>query len=78
MNQTTYTPLGRAIAASLLLHAAVFAFGAQLLGALPKIARPVDTTLHVRLAAVELVQPAPAPQPELPGHGAPGTFPSPA
>ncbi len=65
MNQTTYTPLGRAIAASLLLHAAVFAFGAQLLGVLPKIARPVEPTLHVRLAAVELVQPAPAPQPEL-------------
>ncbi len=66
MNHATYNPLGRAVAASLVLHAAVFVFGAQLLAVLPKVARPADAALRVRLAQAEPIQaPAPAAQPEL-------------
>lgn len=66
MNHTTTPALYRALAASLLLHATVFAFGAQLLANLPKIARPGAATLKVRLIEPETVQlAAPAPQPEL-------------
>lgn len=71
MNHTTYNPLGRAVAASLLLHAAVFAFGAQLLAVLPKIARPVHLPLKVRLAdpvSVEATVPAPQPELRMPEH----------
>lgn len=71
MIHTTYNPLGRAVAASLVLHAAVFAFGAQLLGALPKIARPADAALKVRLAdpvPVEAIVPVPQPELRMPEH----------
>ena len=66
MNHTTTPALYRALAASLLLHAIVFAFGSQLLANLPKIARPGAASLKVRLIEPQTVQLAvPAPQPGL-------------
>lgn len=62
MNHTDTSSLVRAVAASLFLHAAVIAFGAQLTSALPKIVRPAATKLSVRLAEPVFV---PAPQPQL-------------
>jgi protein TonB len=55
-----WVPLARALALSLVLHAAVLAGGLRLGALLPAIARPSAPALEVRLA-----DPLPAPQPEL-------------
>jgi periplasmic protein TonB len=60
MNPDICYPLARALALSLVLHAALLASGARLAALLPSIARPPDLTLKVRLA-----DPLPAPRPEL-------------
>jgi protein TonB len=62
MNPETRYPLARALALSLVLHAALLASGARLSALLPSVARPPDLTLKVRLADP---LPVPAPQPEL-------------
>ena len=62
MNPNPCRPLARALALSLVLHAALLATGARLASLLPSVARPADTTLKVRLAEPLAV---PAPQPEL-------------
>lgn len=64
MNPNPCRPLARALALSLVLHAALLATGARLASLLPSLARPADTTLKVRLAE-PLAVPVPAPQPEL-------------
>lgn len=61
MNHATFSPLGRALAASLILHASLFAFGARLAALLPPLARPSAAPLKVRLAEplpVPVTQPA--------------------
>jgi len=55
-----WAPLARALALSLVLHAAVLAQGARLAALPPPTAQPPDPALKVRLA-----DPLPAPQPEL-------------
>lgn len=64
MNPNPYPLLARALALSVVLHAALLATGARLASLLPSVARPADTTLKARLAE-PLPVPVPAPQPEL-------------
>ncbi len=62
MKPEIYFPLARALALSLVLHAALLAQGARLATLLPAIARPPDPALKVRLTEPLSL---PAPQPEL-------------
>ena len=62
MNHATFSPLGRALAVSLLLHAGLIAFGARLATLLPPTARPAAAPMKVRLAEPP---PVPVTQPTL-------------
>jgi protein TonB len=66
MNPDSRIPLARALAISLLLHAALLASGTRIAALLPGTTRPPDPALKVRLAdPLTVPAPQPAAQPEL-------------